>query len=64
VLGYLDPGSGSVLLGVVAGGVAGAGVMAKSAMLRLRGGKKGKAADQAEVDVDAEAADDATSTDA
>lgn len=64
MLGYLDPGSGSVLLGVVAGGVAGAGVMAKSAMLRLRGGKKGKAqVDEAEIDADAEA-DDATSADA
>ena len=62
MLGYLDPGSGSVALGIIAGGVAGVGVAAKSAMLRLRGGRKGKASVEDE-GVD-ETADDPTSTDA
>jgi hypothetical protein len=37
VLGYLDPGSGSMILQAVVGGVAAAGVMAKLYWRRLRG---------------------------
>jgi hypothetical protein len=64
VLGYLDPGSSSVVLGVVAGGIAGVGVAAKSAMLRLRGGRRAKASDDAADELTDSSADEVTADDA
>jgi hypothetical protein len=36
ISGYLDPASGSVLISIVAGGAAGAGVAAKTMMAKMR----------------------------
>lgn len=41
VFGYLDPGSGSLILQAVLGGVAGIGVAAKAMRNRLRARKAG-----------------------
>jgi hypothetical protein len=63
VLGYLDPGSTSVALGVVAGGVAGVAVAAKGALARIRPGKKSSKTD-AVADVDSEQASETSDSDA
>lgn len=43
MIAYLDAGSGSMIIGVVAAGAAGVGVAARSAMSRFK--RKGKADD-------------------
>lgn len=58
VLAYLDPGTGSMLIGAVAAGAAGAGVAVKSTLARFRRKPRADAVDAAEnstsVDVDAD----------
>jgi hypothetical protein len=46
VIAYLDAGSGSMIIGVVAAGAAGVGVAARSAMSRFK--RKGKADESVE----------------
>lgn len=41
MLGYLDPASGSAIVGVVAAGAAGAGVAARTMLAKLRFKRRG-----------------------
>lgn len=43
IFGYLDPGTGSLILQAVVGGLAGIGVAWKAWRSKLRGGKKAEA---------------------
>ena len=52
-LAYLDPGSGSMLVGVAAAGAAGAAVAAKSLVHKVKSPFKKKGADTAAPETDA-----------
>jgi hypothetical protein len=63
IFGYLDPGSGSLILQAVLGGVAGAGVAAKAMRNRWKARKmtdsaEGEADDQVEVNTGSETSED------
>ncbi len=57
MIAYLDAGSGSMIVGVVAAGAAGVGVAVRSSLSRFR--RKGKSADESP----AEATGDETTVD-
>jgi hypothetical protein len=61
MLGYLDAGTGSMVLAAIAGGAAGAGVAVKAGLDKFRRGGKKKADEPETSDADVEAtADDDT----
>jgi hypothetical protein len=61
MLGYLDPGSGSIIASAAAAGFAGAAVAAKMGWQRVSGKfKRGQAEEQQETPEAAEAAEDPT----
>lgn len=59
MLGYLDAGTGSMVLAAIAGGAAGAGVAVKAGLDKFRRGGKKKTDDTESADVEATADDDA-----
>jgi hypothetical protein len=68
MLGYLDAGTGSMMLAAIAGGAAGAGVAVKAGLDKFRRGGRKKDAEVEADTADAEATEDAdvveTSTEA
>jgi hypothetical protein len=54
MLGYLDAGTGSMVLAAIAGGAAGAGVAVKAGLDKFRRGGRKKGADAEATEADAE----------